>query len=42
MRKPKIKKRGGAWIVYRNKKQAFKCFDIKTATFYYNLLARGS
>lgn len=38
MKKPKIKKRGGAWIVYRNKKQMFKCFSESGARTCYGAL----
>ena len=38
MKKPKIKKRKNYYLVYTNKKQAFKCFHIKTALLYYNML----
>lgn len=41
MKKPKIKKRGGIWLVYRERKKAFTCYDEKTALFYYNFL-RGT
>ena len=40
MKKPKIKKRGGVWIVYRDKKSAFKCFSEKSALFAYDLLLK--
>ena len=38
MRKPKIKKYKNYWLVYREKKKAFQCFDKKSALFYYELL----
>ena len=44
MKKPKIKKRRGYWLVYLNKKEVFKCFNENTALFYYEFLknsARG-
>lgn len=41
MKKPKIKKRGGAWLVYTNKKQVFKCFNYSTVQLYFNVLKRG-
>ena len=40
MAKVKFKKRGGAWLVYRNKKEIFKCYNERTAIFYYNFLMR--
>ena len=41
MKKPKIKKRKNYWLVYRKKKEAFQCFDKKSALFCYELL-RGA
>ncbi len=38
MKKPKIKKYKNYWLVYRNKKSAFKCFSPATVQFYYNFL----
>lgn len=38
MKKPKIIKRKNYWLVYVNKKEMFKCFDISTAKFCYNFL----
>ena len=38
MKKPKIKKRKNYWLVYTDKKSAFKCYNLETATFYYNVL----
>lgn len=38
MKKPRIKKRGGRWLVYREKKKAFQCFDEATALLCYNVL----
>lgn len=38
MKKPKIKKRKDCYLVYTDKKQVFKCFNISTARVYYNLL----
>ena len=40
MRKPKIKKRRGYWLIYTNKKRAFKVFNPSIITFYYNLLLK--
>lgn len=37
----KLKKRKGAWIVYRKRDQVFKCFNYETALFYRNLLKRA-
>ena len=38
MRKPKIRKRKNYWLVYLKKAEAFKCYDKKSALFYYELL----
>jgi hypothetical protein len=38
MKKPKLKKRGGVWIVYRNKKHMFKCFSEYGARVCYGAL----
>jgi hypothetical protein len=38
MKKPKIKKRGDAYLVYTNKKHIVKCFDIDGARLWYNVL----
>ena len=38
MKKPKIKKRKNYWIVYRDKKHTFKCYNPVTVEFYYNYL----
>lgn len=40
MKKPKIKKRRRYWLVYTNKKRAFKCYNLNTVTFYYNYLLK--
>lgn len=38
MKKPKIKKRGGLWIVYREKNKVFKCFSEYGARICYGAL----
>ena len=38
MKKPKLKKRGGAWLVYQNKNKLFKCFDECGARLWYGVL----
>ncbi len=38
MKKPKIKKRKNYYLVYTTKKERFKCFNLNTAIFYYNVL----
>ena len=38
MKKPKIRKRKKYWLVYTNKKSAFKCYNLATVRTYYNLL----
>ena len=38
MKKPKIKKYKNYYLVYTHRKSAFKCFNLETATFYYNVL----
>jgi hypothetical protein len=38
MRKPKIKQYKNYYLVYTNKKQAVKCFDIDGARLWYNVL----
>ena len=40
MKKPKIKKRGGVWIVYRDRRHAFTCYTESGAIFAYNLLLK--
>lgn len=38
MKKPKIKQRKNYWLVYTDKKQVVKCFDIDGAKLWYNVL----
>ena len=38
MKKPKIKQRKNYFLVFRERKKAFKCFDKTSALFYYNVL----
>lgn len=38
MKKPKIKKRGDIWIVYRERKKAFQCFSESGARTCYGAL----
>lgn len=40
MLKPKVKKKRGYWLVYTNKKQAFKCFSKDSINLYYNVLLK--
>jgi hypothetical protein len=40
MKKPKIKKRGGAWLVYTSRANLFKCFNFKDVQLYYNVLLK--
>lgn len=40
MKKPKIKKRKNYWLVYTNKKRAFKVFNPSIINIYYNLLLK--
>ena len=42
MKKPKIKKCKNYWLVYTDKKSAFKCFNYDTVELYYNLLLMES
>ena len=38
MKKPKIKKRKNYYLVYTDKKQMFKCYNLSTVNLYYNVL----
>ena len=38
MKKPKIKKYKNYWLVYNDKKSAFKCFNRSTVELYYYIL----
>lgn len=38
MKKAKMKKRGPVYLVYRDRRKMFKCYDEITALFYYNFL----
>jgi hypothetical protein len=38
----KMKKRGGRWLVYRRKNQAFICFTLEQALFYKDVLKGGA
>lgn len=40
MKKPKIKKRRHYWLVYTDKKHAFKCFNYSTVQLYFNVLLK--
>ena len=42
MKKPKLKKRGTIWLVYREKHKAFQCSTLAAAIFYYKLLVLES
>ena len=38
MKRPKMKCYNNYYLVYTDRNRAFKCYDLKTARFYYNFL----
>ena len=38
MKRPKMKKRKGYWLVYREREKCYKCFDLERAEFCFTLL----
>lgn len=39
MKKPQMKKRRGAWLVYIDKKHAFKCYNKHAARIAFRVLS---
>jgi hypothetical protein len=39
MKKPKIKKRKGYWLVYNQRKNKFKCYSFSDAELWYRVLS---